>query len=332
LKILGNEIVDIPFKELEKPEVKGELKMENKKIIDKEIIGKSLGVKKKGGNPQMKMCGIAGGVVVILVILIFLGMSIVNVPAGHKGVIVDGFDVGNQLDEGWQLKNPFSGVEMVRYNTQFKKEEISILTNDGYNVPVDVQVVYHIVEDKVSDVRIDNPEYGDTVIMNQLRSKVRTIVANLNFSGEDINTKRSILENQLELEIKENLASYHIILEDVNIRNVDLPYTILEATEQRQAAKVAVQTAEYNLQAAQYNAEQKVIVARAEYNVTVIEARSQAESQRILANQSEEMNDTVMEFIKFMKWVSMLKDPDCNVEFYVVPEGMPVILDPNAKR
>ena len=118
-------------------------------------------------------------------------------------------------------------------------------------------------------------------------------------------------------------------MEDVNIRNVDLPPAILSATEQRQAAKVAVQTAQYNLQAAEFNAQQKVVTARAERNVTVIEAQAQADAQRILANQSKEMNETVMNFIMFMKWVNMLKDPDCNVEFYIVPEGVPVILDPS---
>jgi regulator of protease activity HflC (stomatin/prohibitin superfamily) len=305
--------------------------MEAKKVEKEfEAIQKVFDTRKRGGKrKQMSMCPLAGLVLVVIVLLILLGMSIINVPAGHKGVVVNGFGVGNQFDEGWQLKNPLSGVEMVRYNTMYTKETISVLTNDGYNVPCDIQVVFHLDADKVGQIRVDNPEYEEAVILNQLRSKMRILVADWNYTGEDINVHRSTLEKELKIQLNIELSIYHIVMEDVNIRNVDLPPAILTATEQRQAAKVAVQTAQYNLQAAEFNAEQKVVTARAERNVTVIEAEAQADAQRILANQSKEMNDTVMNFIMFMKWVNMLKDPDCNVDFYIVPEGVPVILDPS---
>jgi regulator of protease activity HflC (stomatin/prohibitin superfamily) len=196
---------------------------------------------------------------------------------------------------------------------------------------VDIQVVYHLDEDRVAEIRVDNPEYKDAIILNQIRSKLRILVADWNYTGEDINYHRSALENELKIRMNLALAKYHIVMEDVNIRNVDLPPAILSATEQRQAAKVAVQTAEYNLEAAKFNAEQKVVVAQAEYNVTKIEAQAQADAQSILADQSKEMNETVMDFIMFLKWVNMLKDPETNVKFYVVPEGVPVILDPDTK-
>jgi regulator of protease activity HflC (stomatin/prohibitin superfamily) len=299
------------------------------KEMERDTIRKTAAIRRKPRDPQSYMCPLIAIVVIVVVLLVLLSMSIVNVPAGHKGVIVNGFNVGDQLDEGWQLKNPLSGVEMVRYNTQYQKTTVSVLTNDGYNVPVDIQIVYHLKADKVGEIREENPDFVEAIILNEVRSQLRKIVAKGNYTGEAINLERTTLEGLLGIELEGILSSYHIIMEDVNIRNIDLPPTILTATEQRQAAKVAVQTAKYNLEAAEYNAEQKVVTARAERNVTVIEAQAQADAQTILANQSKEMNETVMNFIMFMKWVNMLKDPDCNVEFYIVPEGVPVILDPS---
>jgi regulator of protease activity HflC (stomatin/prohibitin superfamily) len=287
------------------------------KIIDlKPTTGKKIGI-------------IVAASVGAVVLLILLSLSAINVPAGHKAVVVSGLgDIGSQYDEGFRLKNPFVQVEYIRWNTQYMEETISVLTSDEYNVPVDFQVVYHLEEDKVGTIRVDNPDYKFTVIRNVLRSEVRKTAADMNLTGNMINTKRTIFEAQVEQRVRDESEEYYIVIESVMIRNIDLPIQILDASEKRAAAKIDIETASYELEAERARAQKEQVRAAAEANATIILAKGQAESIRILAMVSENMTTEMLDYILSLRYIAALRDPESNVQFVVVPmDGSPLILD-----
>ncbi len=268
-------------------------------------------------------------VVALLVTLILASMAAINVPAGHKAVVVSGLgEIGSQYDEGFRLINPFVQVEYIRWNTQSMEETISVLTKDEFNVPVDFQVTYHLREDKVGQIRKENPDYKITVIRNVLRSEVRKTAADMNLTGNEINTKRTTLEAMVEQRVTTKSDVYYIEIESVNIRNVDLPAQILDAAEKRAAAKIDIETASYELQAERARAQKEEVKAQAEANATIILAEGQAESISILAQESEAMTDEMMNYILSLRYIAALRDPESNVQFVVVPmDGTPLILD-----
>jgi regulator of protease activity HflC (stomatin/prohibitin superfamily) len=205
---------------------------------------------------------------------------------------------------------------------------ISVLTRDEFNVPVDFQVTYHLEEEKVGTIRKDNPDYKTTVIRNVLRSEVRKTAADMNLTGNEINTKRTTFEAMVEQRVIEKCELYFIAIESVNIRNVDLPAQILDAAEKRAAAKIDIETASYELQAERARAQKEEVKAQAEANATIILAEGQAESIRILAMESENMSEDVMSYILSLRYIAALRDPETNVKFVVVPmDGSPLILD-----
>lgn len=268
-------------------------------------------------------------VVALLVTLILASMAAINVPAGHKAVVVSGLgEIGSQYDEGFRLINPFVQVEYIRWNTQSMEETISVLTKDEFNVPVDFQVTYHLREDKVGQVRKENPDYKITVIRNVLRSEVRKTAADMNLTGNEINTKRTTFEAMVEQRVATKSDVYYIEIESVNIRNVDLPAQILDAAEKRAAAKIDIETASYELQAERARAQKEEVKAQSEANATIILAEGQAESISILAQESEAMTDEMMNYILSLRYIAALRDPESNVQFVVVPmDGTPLILD-----
>lgn len=281
----------------------------------------------KGGP---KLAGvIAVGVVVLLIGIVLFSMAAINVPAGHKAVVVSGLgEIGSQYDEGFRLINPFVQVEYIRWNTQSMEEPISVLTRDEFNVPVEFQVTYHLEESRVGTIREDNPDYKSTVIRNVLRSEVRKTAADMNLTGNEINTKRSQFEAMVEQRVMDKCEAYYIVIESVNIRNVDLPAQILDAAEKRAAAKIDIETASYELQAERARAQKEEVKAQAEANSTIILAEGQAESIRILADESENMSDDMMSYILSLRYIAALRDPESNVKFVVVPmDGAPIILD-----
>jgi regulator of protease activity HflC (stomatin/prohibitin superfamily) len=266
------------------------------------------------------------GIIIFIVILVILAATIINVPAGHKGVITAGFDVGQQFDEGWNVKNPFSSVEMIRYNTQLEKEMISARSTDGYNVNIDFAVRYHLAENSVAKVRVDNPDYKETVIRSTLRSEARMVVSDWNLTGEEMNLQRTAYEGEVENRVKDRLDEYFIIVEDVMLRNLDFPTTVNDAWENRAAAKVDVETASYELEAERLRAQKELVRALAEANSTIVLAEGQAEAIRILANETVEINETVMNYILSLRYIAALRDPEANIDYIVIPADQPLIL------
>lgn len=286
--------------------------------------------KNDSGNPSKLMKFGAGWLVVLLfvviVILVILAATIVNVPAGHKGVIVAGFDVGDQFNEGWNLKNPFSTVEMIRYNTQLEKEIISARSADGYNVDIDFAIRYHLIASRVGKIRVDNPEYKETVIVSTLRSEARRVVADWNMTGEEMNLRRTAYEGEVEVRVTDRLETYFIVVEDVLLRNLDFPARVNDAWENRAAAVVDVETAGYELEAERLRAQKELVRALAERNATIVLAEGQAEAVRILANETVDLNETVLNYILSLRYIAALRDPESKITYVVVPMEQPLIL------
>ena len=287
---------------------------------------------KKKGSDEISLKKIAGGVIVgiiLLIVVLVILKSSTSPPAGHKAVVVSGFgDIGSQYDEGFQIINPFVTVEYVRYNTQDLEEPISILTNDGFNVPVDFQVTFHLQEDKVGEIHTKTPNYKETVIRNILRSEVRKTAADMNLTGEAINKQRTAFEVIVENRCIERMSDYFITVESLNVRNIDLPISLLTANENRAAAKIDIETAAFELDAERQRAQKEQVKAAAEANSTIILAKGQAESLTILSEVSESMEPDVMDYILSLRYIAALQDPDCNVKFVIVPmDGQPLILD-----
>lgn len=269
-------------------------------------------------------------ITVIVVLLVVALTCVINVPAGNKGVAVAGFGVGHQWNEGWHFKNPLTTVEMERYNTQEIMEIISVRSADGYNVDVDFTVRYHLLETQVGHVRVQNPEYVDTVIRPTIRSQGRKVVADWNLTGEQMSLQRSQYEDEVELRVTESLLEYDIVVEAVPIRNIDFPFLVNEAWELRVAAEVDVQTAEFELMAVEQRALQEVMRAQAEANSTVILAVGQAEALQLLANEAGSYDEGTMQYILSLRYITALRDPETNVEFVILSDGNnPFILNLN---
>ncbi len=283
---------------------------------------------RKNGDIELRGGRVLAVFVIVCIVALLLATSLRKVPAGHKGIYVNGAGIGTQKDEGWALKNPFSTMENVEYVTQSIEETIQILTRDGFNVPVDWQITYRLSEDRVGEIRTDNPDWKNTVLINALRSGVRTTASNMNLTGYDINVRRTTFEAAVELAVIEKCTPYYIEIESVNIRNIDLPQTILNAAEIRAAAEIDIDTAEYELAAVKMRAQKVTMEAEAEANATIVLALGQAESIRILSQEAENMTDDMMQYILTLRYIAALRDPESNVQFIVVPmDGQPIMLD-----
>ncbi len=266
--------------------------------------------------------------VVIITALVIMMASIYMVPAGHKGVVVSGFNIGTELDEGFNWKFFLDKVEDVRSNTQSWTETISVKSSDQINMDLDITVRYHLNPGTVGELRVQNGEDFREVLIDPIgRSVPRNIATSNNFTMLTIIEKRVLFEEMLQAEITILLGEKSIIVEDVLLRNIELPAQVEDAIEKKKASEQDIETAKNRLEAEQFNAEQEVVRAIAEANATVVLARGQAEALRVLAEQGGNISDNVMTYILSLRYISMLKDPESNVQFVVVPMDQALILN-----
>jgi len=285
-------------------------------------------------------------VVVFVLLVLLLSMSIRRVPAGHVGVYTNGMNIGTQKDSGWVIKNPFSTMDLVRYNTRSFIELISVTSvesdGSGYNVPMDFEVVYHLEKGKVGKLIVENPDFRETKIIQRLRSRVRQIVAENNLSGIEINKQKSWIQTEVSNDLTIYLKDFHIIVEEVSLRNIELPYNIQQASQARQQSEIEITTAHNNYLAELEVVKKKIANADADFNVTVItanataqklilEAKGRAAAIKEIQDQFDIEDDTLSSqvYLQYL-YMSALNDPNSNIQFVIVPSGengTPIILD-----
>ena len=230
---------------------------------------------------------------VLLAFIIFLLFSFASafwvvIGPGETGVqSLFGKVMDDELSSGFHLKNPFikvtkMGIRTNDYTMSVAEGEgqkvgddaITALTKEGLNVNLDITVLYHLIEEKASDVYRDlGLNYEESIIRPQIRSVIREVVANYNV--KDIySEKRLEIASEINKKLKEKLDPRGIELEDVLLRHVELPTDLASSIQQKLQAEQDAERYDFILQQEQKEAERKRI-----------EAEGQRDAQKII-NQS----------------------------------------------
>ena len=242
-------------------------------------------------------------ILAIVILAIILPLSIVIIPAGATGVYhLFGKVRDAELASGLHLKNPLADVTKMSIRTeeytmtaivgegQVKEADaISALTKEGLQVDLDITVLYHLQEDKASEVfKNVGLDYIAKIIRPSIRSGIREVVAN--YDSKDIySEKREQAAIQILEKLKNDIDSRGIIIEEVLLRNVNLPAKISNAIQEKLAAEQESQRYDFVLDKEKKEAERKII-----------EAEGQRDAQRII-NQSLTPNYLNYLYIKELK-------------------------------
>jgi regulator of protease activity HflC (stomatin/prohibitin superfamily) len=242
--------------------------------------------------------------VAITCVVLFGGSFWTIVSAGNTGVQSRfGKVYDEELSSGFHIKNPLvrvveMTVRTVDYTMSVTQGEgervgpdaITALTKEGLNVDIDITVLYHLQEDKASDIYRDvGLQYDEVVLRPQIRSTIREIVAL--YSAKDIySEKRSEASAQILAELKKKIDPRGIEVEDVLLRNVVLPDNLANSIEAKLQAEQDAERYEFLLQTEQKEAERKRV-----------EAEGQRDAQQII-NQS--LTTRYLEYL----YIESLKD------------------------
>src|SRR5437868_9078957 len=212
-----------------------------------------------GGNPLAKLVGV-GIVLFVLVILLF--NSITRVGTGHVGVLtLFGRVTGEVLPEGMHLINPLKANNEMSIQTQEIKESASVPSSEGLVMNLDTSLIYHLNPEKAAELyQKIGADYEKVVIEPNLRAAIREATAshsaNALYTGE-----REMVARQIHDQRVGQLNQRGILVENVLLRDIQLPQTLKASIETKQQAEQEALAMNFRLQKEKQEAERKRIEA-----------------------------------------------------------------------
>jgi prohibitin 1 len=203
--------------------------------------------------------------VIIVLGIVFLAAwsSWVIVPAGSVSVLVlFGRVTGEVLPEGSHFVSPFKTSHILTVRTQTQEEHTSTPSSEGLNLEIDTSLIYHLDTGKAANVfQTLGPEYARQIIDPNLRSIIRDTTA-----GHSANTMYSSQRKQVEDEIKQSLKTSleprGIVVENVLLRDIQLPHALKASIETKQQAEQESLAMNFRLQKERQEADRKRIEAQ----------------------------------------------------------------------
>ena len=228
------------------------------------------------GLPRMNLGGAGKRILqlAILVVLITLLMaSTTSIPTGNVGVLtLFGRVTGETLREGIHLVNPLKSVQKLSIQTQSVKESANVPSNEGLILALDTSLLFRLDKDKAAFVfQTVGDNYAEKIVEPTLRAAIRASTSAHSANALYTNA-RELVQQQIQDELTAQLAPRGVIVENVLLRDVQLPAMLKGSIEAKQQAEQDALRMSFILQKEKQEAERKRI-----------EAQGIADFQRIVA-------------------------------------------------
>lgn len=199
----------------------------------------------------------------IVLVLILLLASTTSIPTGNVGVLtLFGKVTGDVLGEGIHLINPLKAVQKLSIQTQAVKESANTPSNEGLMLALDTSLLFHLDASKAAQVyQTVGPNYAEKIVEPTLRSAVRGSTSAHTANALYTNA-RDLVQQQIQDELRAQLAGRGIIVEAVLLRDVQLPAMLKSSIEAKQQAEQDALRMNFILQKEKQEAERKRIEAQ----------------------------------------------------------------------
>ena len=257
--------------------------------------------------------------VIVLLALVLALNSFYTVRENQYACIVRFSKIIDTVDEaGLHFKVPF--IDSIKYFSKatqlYDIPPSEVLTSDKQNMTVDCYILWSISDPKLFYQTLGSTSVAeqrlDALTYNQLKTVMGTLAQADIINMEDGAKRNEIYEN-ISTDVDRLAATYGIHVEDVKIKQFDLPESNLNAvynrmiSERNQMAEKYTADGNYDASIIRNQVDKKVdiIVSNAEAEAALLVAEGEAEYMRMLAEayDSEEKQD----FYEFILALDALK-------------------------
>jgi prohibitin 1 len=215
------------------------------------------------GGHAGNLIRLVGLAVAAFIFVILLFSAVTRVGTGHVGVLTlfGKVQEGGTLGEGIHLINPLKTNNELSIQTQTLKESASVPSSEGLMMSLDTSLIYHLNPDRAAEVfQKIGADYENIVVEPTLRSAIREATAshtaNALYTGE-----REMVGKQIYDQVSSQLKERGLTVENVLLRDIQLPATLKAAIEAKQQAEQESLAMNFRLQKETQEAQRKRIEA-----------------------------------------------------------------------
>ena len=263
---------------------------------------------------------------VILIILGLLSSSVRQIDAGKVGVISLFGNVSDRsLNSGLNFVNPLAAVtdfdiQTQNYTMSASHDEgqkqgddaIRVLTADGLEVVIDLTVLYRVVADDAPRIyREIGTDYNDKIVRPITRTRIRDNAVYYDAVAL-YSTRRDEFQGRIYKTIEADFKKRGLMLEQLLIRNIDLPASVKKTIESKINAEQDSQKMQFVLAKERQEADRKRV-----------EAQGIADYQKIL---STGLSDKQLQYEQIKAQKELAASPNAKIVIMGSRGGVPLIL------
>ncbi|MBL7798994.1 MAG: prohibitin family protein [Saprospiraceae bacterium] len=278
-------------------------------------------------NPNLGSFGKIGRFIgIALVALGILTACFVQISPGTVGVqTLFGKVQAGVLSEGLNVVNPLVDVITFDIRTQnytmsgvrdegekMGDDAIHVLSSDGLEVEIDLTVLFRIVSDKAPEIlRTIGQDYRDVIVRPLVRTKIRDFAAYYD-AVSLYSTKRDEFQQRLSTAIEKEFKDRGLVMEQVLIRNINLPQSVKAAIEAKINAEQESQKMKFVLDKERQEADRKRV-----------EAQGIADYQRIL---TASLTDKLIQYEQIKVQKELVTSPNAKIIIMGNGKSAPILI------
>ena len=281
---------------------------------------------KDNANPLSKFSGTIRIVGFLVIVLGVFSSVFKQIDAGKVGVkSLYGNVQPDVLESGLHVVNPLLDITIFDTQTQNYTmsaihgegaqegdDAIRVLSNDGLEVVIDLTVLYRVLPgDAPKILKGIGENYTDKIVRPITRTRIRDNAVYYDAVAL-YSTKRNEFQQRIFKSIEDDFKKRGLVLEQLLIRNINLPTSVKASIESKINAEQDAQKMQFVLQKEKQEAERKRV-----------EAQGIADYQRII---STGLSDKQLQYEQIKAQKELAASPNTKIIFMNGKGSAPVIL------
>ncbi|WP_016956115.1 prohibitin family protein [Catenovulum agarivorans] len=276
------------------------------------------------------------GIIFAIVAISIVFSSVYTVEEGHVGIVKRFGEAKYQENPGLHFKLPFiDSVEPIEVRTRKNAEKMASSTQEQMPVTIEVSVNWTVDKDAALDLF---RKYGGLVQFEQrildprFRSATKDTIPR--YEAEQLIQDRALAIQGIEQRLIEEMASFPVVVDNIQIENIELPAKYIQSIEIKQTEKNLAAAEEHKLERQRLEALREVntadakaqgIIKVAEAEAKAIVLKGQAEATAIEAKaKALQNNPLIVSLTEAQNW-------DGKLPTTIMGEGSLPILDMRKK-
>lgn len=231
----------------------------------------------KNFNVPIKRIG-AGFVVTILMF-----SSVYTVNEGHIGIVKRFSEAKTQVNPGLHFKVPFiDSVEEIEVRTRKNEEKMASSTREQMPVTLVVSVNWTVDKSAALDLFRQYgglPQFEARILDPRFRSATKDVIPK--YDAEQLIQDRASAIQAIEVSFIEEMASFPVSVDNIQIENIVLPMKYLTSVETKQTEKNLAAAEKHKLARQNLEAQRAVNTAKAKADGIELVAIAEAKAIKI---------------------------------------------------